>query len=338
MNVEFVAYYLAFSGPLHPGIESIGQERVEETIRSDTLWGAIVQSWMLLFDDSIDEIIRDMSFAVSSCFPIINGTRFFPLPVGVLDNLMEEVSQKSPDFKPSVKDLKKIKYISESLLIKIIQGNSISLKDITPDNKLLVYPCFYETHNTFVHIVQRPRIRINQLRGTVDEDAFFYCSDIFFPESSGLFFLATFENELTKQKFDAALGLLGDTGIGADRSIGRGQFRYTTSLFSVPLIQSDCSYLLLSLYQPSSEEVRNGIMSSDYSNYTLVRRWGRAGSVGASRFRRADTWMLSEGSILPFKPEGTIPKVLKRSDKVPHDVYRYGRAFALPIANKGILP
>ncbi len=335
MSMEFFAYHLTFSTPLHPGIESIGQEKVEDTIRSDTLWGAVVYSWLLLFDDPIDDIIERFSFKISSCFPLMKGKRFFPLPIGVLDRLMEEVSYQSSDFKPSVKDIKKIRYLSEPFLLKILAGHSITLEDICETENVDIYPSFKETDSRYVHIVQRPRIRTNQLCGGVYEDAFFYCSDLFFEKDSGLFFLASFKDNATKEKFEAALRLLGDMGIGADRSLGRGQFNHTASVFSVPKITGDCNYLLLSLYRPSKKEVENGVMSSKDSKYQLVRRWGRAGSIHTSRFRRADTWMLSEGSVLPFMPEGTIPKVLKRTSKVPHDVYRYGRAFTIPIAKKG---
>ncbi len=334
MEMNFHAYHLYFSGPLHPGIESIGQEKIEKTIRSDTLWGAIIQAWLLLFDDSPAEVIKGGYFDVSSCFPLIQNTRFFPSPVGLFDKLMEEVSKKPPRFRPSIKDLKKITHISESLLKKVAMGNEITLDDLIRDEKLTIYPLFHDSTDHFQVICQRPRIRINQLTGAVDADAFFYCSDSFFERNSGLFFLAKFRDDETKAKFDAALRLLGDTGLGADRSVGRGQFYFEESNLSLPEIESEAEYLLLSLYRPSRREVQENIMSSPASRYQLIRRWGRAASVFTSGFRRADSWMFAEGSVFSFKPEGTVPKVLRENDEVPHDVYRYGRAFTLPITKR----
>ena len=330
MGTDYCAYHLYFSSALHPGIESIGQEKIEETVRSDTLWGALVQCWLLLFGNVTSDLFNGGMFSVSSCFPIMQGTRFFPLPIGSIDHLIEKASKKPPDFKPSVKDLKKAKYVSEFLLLKLLKGDDLSFNDIVAGGEIAIYPSSSE-RKRFLVTDQRPRIRMDQLSGTVDGDAFFYCSDTFFEKDSGLFFLATFESDNTRQKFEAALRLLGDTGLGADRSVGRGRFSFEVSSFSIPEPANSCRYLLLSLYRPSRKEVAQGVIKSDKSRYLLIRRSGRAASIYTSRFRRADTWMLAEGSILPFKPEGTVPKVLKKTKEIPHDVYRYGRAFTLPI-------
>lgn len=335
MAEDLTAYHLNFSGPIHSGLESIGQERIDETTRSDTLWGAIMQCWLLLFDYNSSTFFQKPPFHLTSCFPFINGSRFFPLPIGSLDNLMEEVSRKPPDFVPTIKDLKKVHYISENLILKMLTGSLLSLPDLLGNNGRNVYPPFRKDKSIFSICVQRPRVRLNQLTGTVGEDAFFSCTDEFLVKGSGLFFLATFETSKVREKFEAALRLLGDTGLGADRSIGKGHFTFDSRIFSLPPTSDHSSYYLLSLYRPSKKEVEEGIMSHPNTNYSLIRRSGRAGSSFTSRFRRADAWMLCEGSILPFKPVGTIPVVLKEDRNVPHNVYRCGRAFTLPISKRG---
>ena len=335
MANSFFAYNLYFSSPIHIGLESIGQEKVEETIRSDTLWGAITQAWLLLFGYDSDNFFKNPPFLVSSCFPIIQGTRFFPLPIGLLDPLMDEVSKKPPDFVPTVKDLKKIRYISEDLLIKTIQGEKITLSILTNTHTVKVYPDFRNPNSAFSACIQRPRVMLDPLSGSVRENAFFYCTDEFFLDGSGLFFLASFESEEDRVKFEAALRLLGDTGLGADRSIGRGQFSFTSSAIKFPQPSGESLFYLLSLYRPSPEEVENGVMADSKSRYSLIKRFGRAGSIYTSRFRRADTWMIGEGSILPFKPKGTIPIVLQKDAYVPHNVYRYGRALTIPVSIRG---
>ena len=331
------AYHLFFDTPAHFGIESIGQERIELTARSDTLWGAIVQKWFLLFDEEPDSFCCNTGFEISSCFPLIAGKRFFPLPVGSIDHLMDEAAHMDAGDGPGVKKLKKIRFISESLLKKIVKGEHLSLQDISPDT---VYPFEQQKDRNkavspaFSYSEQRPRLRTDQLNQGAGDEAFFYCSEQFFSQTSGLYFLTEFSDSNIQKRFEAALHLLGDSGLGADRSVGRGFFhfeRYSIDV-GVPALHTS-EYLLLSLLRPDREEVGKGLLSR--GRYSLVRRFGRAGSHHTERFRRSDCWMLEEGAVLPFKPVGTIPVVLKSDEKIPHNVYRYAKGFSLPVSIRG---
>ncbi len=330
------AYHLFFDSPVHFGIESIGQEKTEITVRSDTLWGALVQKWLLLFDEEPDILCTNSGFNVSSCFPFVNGNRFYPLPIGSLDNLMNEVAHGNSDDLYDIKTLKKIRFISEALLEKIINGKQIELKNISDKT---VYPFRVkktDEADVLCSQEQRPRLRIDQLNQGAGDEAFFYCTDQFFSKFSGLFFLANFEDEQVQRKFEAALRLLGDSGIGADRSVGRGFFRFDKKKIDLRQESSTAQeYLLLSLLRPSRSDIADGLLI--HGRYSLVRRFGRAASSATARFRRADCWMLEEGSVLPFKPVGTIPKVLKTEDdkQIPHNVYRYAKGLCLPLSARG---
>jgi len=182
MTQRLKAYHLRFLTPVHPGIESIGQEKTEETIRSDTLWGALIQCWLLLFDDNCNDLVADPIFKISSCFPLIDENRFFPVPLGAFDGAMEEASRKPPGFVPSVKDLKKVRYISESLFKDVLEGNNITLEKLIEEQ---VYPSFEGETSRFLLTSQRPRIRTDQLTGGVYEDAFFTAPTIFLEKTQG---------------------------------------------------------------------------------------------------------------------------------------------------------
>ena len=326
------AYHLKFKTSVHIGIEAIGQEKIESTIRSDTLWGAVISKWLLLYDDDPDELCSNSPFKVSSCFPLIGGTRFFPVPVGALDELMNKAASKEAGFEPSVKTIKKIRYLAEPLFKKLIKGEGLSLANLAPD---IVYP--YEAPETYKSVVfakemQRPRVRTDQLSGGVGKNSFFYCSDQFFAEDSGIFFLAEFSDSDSKNKFEASLALLGDSGIGADRSVGRGFFSFSSHEvdFGAGFVQRA---MLLSLCIPSKEDAKNGLLTDLKTSYTLIRRFGAAGINGVNRFRRPDTWMFGEGSLFPDILEGSIRKVIAASEemKIPHNVYRYGKAFCISV-------
>ncbi len=327
------AYRLSFTSPVHFGLEGIGQERIEHRVRSDTLWGAIIQQWLLLYHDDPEGLCLDTPFTISSCFPVINGVPFYPLPIGALDHLITEAGRaEKPEM--NVKDLKKIRFAAEPLFRKIIQGKALHFEQLRPD---AVFPLEEKQTETMqerkpvYNILQRPRLRTDQLAGGGTEGAFFYCSDQHFNQNNGLFFLASFHDDETKKRFDAALRLLGDTGLGADRSIGRGLFAFETMGCKVSDNLSSNYYMLLSLYHPTKEEVVQGILEAQDIAYSLIRRSGHAASLAVSKFRRYDLWMMEEGSIFRTKPAGDVVCVLERSELVSHNVYRCGRAFSIPI-------
>lgn len=331
-------YRLSFTSPVHFGLEGIGQERIDQRVRSDTLWGAIVQKWILLYNDDPEGLCLDTPFVVSSCFPLINGIPFYPLPFGALDHLISKAGQaEQPEI--SVKELKKIRFAAEPLFWKIIRGETLEFEALLQNT---VFPLEEKRQDTMrkskpvYDIMQRPRLRTDQLSGGGMEGAFFYCSDQYFNQNNGLFFLATFRHNKTKKRFDAALRLLGDTGLGADRSIGRGLFSFETKECGVPDNLSSNRYLLLSLYHPTRKEVMQGVLEGPDTAYSLIRRSGHAASLAVSAFRRYDLWMAEEGSIFKTKPYGDVMRVLEKSEMVPHNVYRCGRAFCIPMQLKTV--
>ncbi|OPY90897.1 MAG: hypothetical protein A4E72_00415 [Syntrophus sp. PtaU1.Bin208] len=333
--MNFVAYHLNFTSPLHMGLEGIGQERIETTIHSDTLWGALVQQWALLYDEKPSDLAADPPFDLSSCFLLHHGKRFYPVPLGSLDDLFNRILRMEvPEQIFDSKKIKRIKYLREDLFLSWLSGKfelsnikNILLKDnhyppIIQDNRQDALP-FSES--------QRPRVRIDRLSNSVEEGGFFYCTDQFWWNGAGLFFLACFKNEVIQSKFDASLTLLGDTGLGADRSIGRGNFSFSSQSVDFPSVISPKKWILLSLYHPTPEEISAGILST--SAYQLTRRIGHAGCYAVGRLRRPDLWMLEEGAILGSAAQGDIPLLIRQTSDVAHPVFRYGRAFTVPVAS-----
>ncbi|MBC2713381.1 MAG: type III-A CRISPR-associated RAMP protein Csm4 [Desulfosarcina sp.] len=344
--MELTAYFLDFDAPLHIGLEGIGQESIETTVRSDTLWGAIVQCWSLIFDQSPDKLCVQSPFQVSSCFPFIKGQMFFPLPVGTLDPLMQSEKDLS-----QIKKLKKVVYLSYPLFCRVLQGEKLNAAALeTPlscwpllsgeiENERPSASLLNQTKKMggkFFQTSQRPRLEIDRASGGTVEGQFFYCTDQSFFAESGLFFLGEFENKQTRQHFEAALQLLADSGLGADRSVGRGTFTFRKSTIKFPVISEPDQFCLLSLYHPTREEVSDGVLKHANTAYNVIRRSGQCGSIGVNRFRRADIWMLGEGSVLGVRPAGDISCVLPQKGPIPHNVYRYGVAMAVPMAERRV--
>ncbi|HQJ72876.1 MAG TPA: type III-A CRISPR-associated RAMP protein Csm4 [Spirochaetota bacterium] len=313
------AYHLTFKSSLHIGTgddDGNNQTGIEEMLHSDTIYGAVMSSLALLGETGIESYCKEPPVLISSAFPCINGTRFYPVPAG---SLRQEVNDNPDD----IKFWKKVNYIPEEILLKWLHTGRIDADSIkknhignyTPGGSLRYFTD-----------LERPRLAIDPLTGSVEESRFFYSKDRFFHKGCGLFFIASFRDAAFEKKFNAAMALLSENGLGADRRIGRGHFDYEIN--DVPaqlkLHNGQKEGLLLSLYFPSEDDIRNGLLNR--SRYTLVRRGGYAADFrNAGRSRQALV-MLGEGSVL----DGTIcaggknEVVLGPNEDATFSTYRYG--------------
>jgi len=327
------AYHLHFYSPLHIGIESIGQEQVETELGSDTLWGALAQCWSLLWDETIPQLAEQPPFVVSTAFPFRGAIRYYPTPINFLDCLA------TGDEPQNYKKIKKISHLSEDLIFALCRGEKVSLAQLEslgshyPDS--VEPPTGQKREFNFWQIDQRPRLRIDRQSGGSEEGGFFYCSDQYFAPDCGLFFLARITAE-ARPKFEAALCLLGDQGLGADRSIGRGRFTFSRQdVPSLPVPQTTGQQLLLSVCSPSLADINSGLIQA--SQVRLKLRRGHASSPAVGGLRRPDLLTLGEGSLLAGPVSGQIAKVIASGEQAPHPVYRNGLAVCLPFANQGAI-
>lgn len=328
------AYHLHFEGPLHIGIEGIGQEKVETSLGSDTLWGGLAQCWSLLFDESIDSLAESSPFVLSSAFPFQGDTRYYPVPVHFGDCLAGDNQERDH------KKVKKIRFLAEKLLCSLCAGKSLSDDQLNPLGSH--YPDSVEASPgqkrtlEFWKLAQRPRLRIDRQSGGSEEGGFFYCTDQYFEPGCGLFFLARLTDEI-RPRFEAALRLLGDQGIGADRSIGRGRFHFTRhQVAGLPTARATGPQLLLSVCSPSPADIQSGVLQQ--SRVKLKVRRGHAAAPAVGSLRRPDLLTLGEGSLLAGALQGQIAKVITKGGAATHSVYRNGLALSLPFAAREELP
>lgn len=128
----------------------------------------------------------------------------------------------------------------------------------------------------------------------------------------GLWLAATFSDPAWRPKFEGALRLLGDSGIGARRSVGWGAFR-VVGFEEVDLDDDGDRRLLLSLCNPSPSDSP----AFDESACRLVERSGP---------RSRKVRMLAEGSVIQGTVRGRMVDVASASGPS----WRFGFALAVP--------
>jgi len=172
-----------------------------------------------------------------------------------------------------------------------------------------------------------PRVTIDRISSA---SAIYHCGELVFSDDCGLYFWVELIDESYEQHLSKAMEFLSEEGIGGERSIGCGRFSYTDpESVSLPTANDANLYMTMSLYHPTCNEVKNGIL--DESAYELVTRRGWLRSPDGGAQRRKSVKMLAEGSVFS-QPSfvGDIPDVRPKGWD-HHPIYDYGLAFILPI-------
>lgn len=324
-------YCLKFPDGLHLDAGTYGFENTEVSVHSDTLFSALCCAALLLDGEAGIRLLREKAH-ISSMFPFAGGRFFFPKPMTPTVFEFRHYANE--------KKFRKLKYLGEAHLKAFIDGRP----DLIAFNeKMLRDGCWFdeapEDQDLRVYkLSERPRIVTDR---TSQAAEIYHFSEVHFGEEGGLFFLADFGGDTVfKQQFETYLRVLGDEGIGADSAVGKGLFEIKSiEEIEIPSPGNANAWLLLSLYNPS--EAETPILMPQESYYEIITRRGWASAPGIANWRRRSLRMFSEGSVLVLKnnekPHGAIPAVLNAGEKLEggaplqHDVWRYGRAYCLPI-------
>ena len=323
---------LHFTSPLH--LSSGKQDTYdvsEEVLHSDTIKSAIFVCAKQLFGDGIGESFFD-GFQVSSAFPFQGDELFFPKPMLKLEiNLEgeseEEISKKS-------KRLKKLKYLSLPIFEQVIAGKPIQVseKQFSADKSFL----FSSKKEHKVIYDSQVNQRLATAKGDEKDGTPYYVDRIHFSKDSGLYFFLDCKEEY-KTKVQAAIKLLGDNGIGTDRTVGNGQFEIKdeNSNIKITFPENANAKILLSLYCPREEELKIEFLQQ--SAYLLVKRGGYIASpedLNFMTYRKKSIYMFAEAAVFPAEMKVRGKKEDLRPDGVNHPVWRDGTAFTIPVIKK----
>lgn len=333
---NFKAVCIKPTSPSHFGEKGIGIENVTPCPHSDTIFSAICSAYLQLF--GVEELQKMLAqfrenppFLISSAFPYYDGDEakiyFFPKPL--VPALLEE------EILP-IKELKELSLLSESAFKTFILGGVESLLtklkngELEIRDKLMLNKDESRTLKVdrLYEVYLRPRNRLRRL--DVYSQLYYVGATRYL--NSGMFFLIDLKCQETLHQIIPCLNLLSDEGLGGQRTIGYGRFKYEIRTFSLKDAEDADAFLTLSLYHPTSGEVDAFLKASKKWYFKCITRTGYLQSplIGSPRLK-PPLRMILEGSIIPKIEEkifGDFPLVL---DEPQHPVYKYGYAFPIGV-------
>lgn len=328
------AYKLKFHSSFHIDSGTVVDGPSETFIHSDTLFSALVSAARKFYGvDVALKFLQPNAMILSSTFPFYKNELFLPKPLHFYPENLDEYEM--------IKVFKKAKFVSKDHLLKILNNQNVDAKYFS--NDYILDGCWRtvksitsknkkedEDEDKIFRVQEVPHIVMDRI---TNQTQIFYKSEVYFNENAGLYFIAEVQNDLL-QKFETVLRFLGDEGLGADRTIGKGFFEIEKVIdFSLSTSQPDSNYYyLLSLYSPTKEEFEN--IDPKHSYYDFIVR---GGWVSNNTLNRKNLRMFVEGSVLYLKSKkkliGNIHKVLEKAaypNDLLTDIYRSGQALFLP--------
>ncbi|MFZ4816056.1 MAG: type III-A CRISPR-associated RAMP protein Csm4 [Phototrophicaceae bacterium] len=317
------------------GREGLEQESSAENFSSDSLFSAIVSTAYKTLTKSelqhwFGELPNSPIITPSSVFPCLGGIPLFPKPAlrfNLSDALQEGVA----------KSLKKLQYVSAAVLSDILQQRDLShhwnadhkLTIKAGNGKALLSDREYqqlpdELKKDDAQWWQVGSVSRVSLDRRTSQSNIYQVGRVVFQEGCGLWFMLDLEESFVPP-FERILAIIGDEGIGGERSSGWGGF--TWEALDLPTIDTPTApnaLYLLSRYHPTPAEIAAGVLEEPAS-YELVDIGGRLTSVGQASKERARVRMLEAGSVVNIAgglPQGDIVDV--RPEHFPHPIWRAG--------------
>ncbi|MBD2566511.1 type III-A CRISPR-associated RAMP protein Csm4 [Anabaena lutea] len=333
----------------HFGELGIGMEETSDRIRSDSLFSAWVSIYARLFGKkAVEELLQLFPtdkqpqlippFRISSTFIYRqvgkNTIYYLPRPLKFPINYPD-------DDLAFFKAYKKLNYLPLEIWQRWYQETGFTTDDAqelenhTPDKtegELATAETF--NYSKACKIEQLPKIAIDRnTRATNIYHTGFVQFD-WEKNPSGLYFLLELspEGEKLADKLQAALYLLGEEGIGGERSSGAGRFELSwlelpENWQSVVNFHAGNHHILMSLFWDSP--IKPEFL--DQASYEIQER---GGWIAESQLRRQMVRMFSEGSVFSAPPKGKLVDV-KPKEFTKHSIYRSGISLSLPIKVQG---
>jgi len=310
--------------PLHIGLGREDLDTSASELHSDTISAALASIGMSsgLVKDAKDFL---NSVKISSAFPFWKDTLFLPKPQGRLE--MSIRGQEEHMFR---KRAKSIKYIDTAMWSDLSSGKALTIDEKQTQGGFLLAP------GRQVGTICESQIsqRVSVPRDNGEDTSPFFFDWHYYDESAGLYCIVDADEE-TMSLVERLFRLLGEAGIGTDKSIGGGKFDVSSGRIELNEPEDANANLLLSLYVPTEDEF-HGLLDGN-PRYSLLLRGGYMAGSSIPRFqhlRKKSIYAFSEGSVF-FTTKELTGKIADLrpdwDDPKMHPVYRSGLAFSIKI-------
>lgn len=324
-------YYVTLEprGAFHLGERGIGYEETSELVHADTLFGALCAVWSLLYGDAAvsADLLPDGSpdwrppFLVSSAFPRAGPVRFYPKPL-----------LPPPD--GDVRRWKDVEWVSEAVFRAwledkpvpqpvFVHGGEVALTGPEREAALAELPS-RDPEIPYWKVVRVPRVTLDAASNASE---LWHFGRLHFAPGCGLHLWVDLHR--LEDRFWTALRVLGDVGVGGDRSAGHGLFTVTHRSEDPPWPRAADRFVTLSPVYPRKDQVAG--LLADGCAYRLVTRTGWIGAALATPYRRRAVRLIAEGSVLAGSSDGLWGSLVDVTPDavpdLPHRVYRWGYAF-----------
>jgi CRISPR-associated protein Csm4 len=344
---EFETFDLTFVAGLHIGRHGIGQEEAQVLVPSDTLFAALVTIRSQLKGDAGDwaeQFLASPPFRLTSAFPFAGEVHFYPRPVALPAEL-------------EPRQARRIRFVSSGIMQRLVSGDLPGRlvppgPEGQPDGALTLqdgtlWLTLEEAAGLPEHMrrrsrhgrgeplpagaVQRqhvwaeataPRVRVDRLTNASE---IYHTGRVSFGPECGLWFGVQWHDHAERDAFLGMLWALGDSGLGAERSVGYGAFAARPGPpANWPDAGPEDLMLLLSRYYPREDETDS--VAGLGTAYELLRVAGRVRTLGTPDQRRRAARLVAEGSLVGAAAQGTLADVTPTVGRFPHKVWRYGLA------------
>ncbi len=341
----------------HLGEKETILEKTSDYIHSDTLFSAICNAYRLLYgNEELETMLEgfmrhEPPFLFSSAFVYADDILVLPLPLSVdwdkymdrevIEGLNAERKETDKiDRFDLLKRLKRVKFVSERIFRDLTKDER-RIKEYINDRNIIQGILFTDEEveglrkqfdvreNKDIKIWRErevPRVAIDR---KTNSSHIYHFGEVSFATDCGLYFLMDSRLKEYEKRVEATIRVLGDEGIGGDRTYGKGLFKPEFDEIEVNMEPKN-HFVTLSLFYPQEEELSK--LKGRY--YELITRGGWIYSMDAKNLRRRTVRMFSEGSVFSTESNSGLYGGLadvKPEEFAEHEVYRYGYAFAVPM-------
>jgi CRISPR-associated protein Csm4 len=285
--------------------------------RSDTLFGALV--WAVQVSEGETAAAAWVEAFVAGEPPLLISSAF-PATEALLTVVPRPVRRSQPPEGVDRKFLQNADFVEASLL-PWLDGAPGPAPG--PPGGILVTDALGKA--PALVLGDRPRVSVDRRSGA--SEVYRSAATAFGPDARlAVHVLARQAADL--ERIDRLMVVLGETGIGGERSSGFGRFECERRPAALPLT-AEPRGLLLSLFWPTPAEVAAGVLAAPEGHgYRLAERGGWISSPRWATHRSRSVTMLAEGSYISNQTTAPAGGLADVTPVVPlegrHRVYRYG--------------